>query len=667
MKALLDRLPGAHPARLKWYAAAGVLLVVLFAWLLRPRASAESTEYYEVRRGVFTVSIVEGGALAAVSEVSIRSEVEGTARIIYLVPEGTFVKEGDLLVQLDSAQAEDQVNQQQINFEKARFGLIQAQEELAIQKSTVDSEIRTSEMKVRVAKLDLEKFEEGQQMVSLIEASNKLVQAEAQLAVNLEKYYWTTNLHAKGFETKQVADADRLSVLNTRNSLIIATNTIWMLEKYDIPKEREQLLSALRVAENDLLRVQAQSKANIAQAEADLLTQANTLTLNSNKLARDRRNLANTSIRAPQDGLVVFAVNEGRFSSESLIEEGATVRNRQEIIKLPDTSRMKVTVRVHESHVNMIRAGLPAYVILDSMPDVRFAGRIERVALLPDTQMRWANPNLKVYNTDVLITDALPDVKPGVSAKAEIIITNIAEALSVPIQAVTTLRGRQVVYVQNRGEAEPRPVEVGMYNTRFIQIISGVREGDRVLLAPPFDSQSKDIEGEILSPDEKAKVSVTNAPASPSTPPGAPPAPLEETSKTPPREPSLAAAGEAAAELAQRPASRSGGAPRFNPEEMLKQYDKDGDGQLSAEERETMRAAFGAQGGGSRFNREEMLRRFDKDGDGQLSEEERAAMRQGRGGRSEGREGARPSGPRNSESAPGQPAADAGRSEGATR
>jgi hypothetical protein len=92
-----------------------------------------------------------------------------------------------------------------------------------------------------------------------------------------------------------------------------------------------------------------------------------------------------------------------------------------------------------------------------------------------------------------------------------------------------------------------------------------------------------------------------------------------------------------------------------------------------------MRAAFGArfggqgrggrggQEGGSRFNREEMLKQFDKDGDGQLSEEERAAMRQGRGSRSENRDGERPSGPRTSEPGSPQPVAEAERPDGATR
>lgn len=559
-----------------------VLVVVLGALaflLFRPGKDTQATAFHEVRRGTFTVSIVEGGTLAAVSEVSVRNEVEGVARIIYIVPEGSFVKEGDLLVELDSAQALDQVNQQQIAYEKAQFGLIQAEQTLEIQRSATNSDIRAAALKVRFAELEKRRFEEGQRMVDLVDASNRLVQAEAQLSVNLENFFNTTNLVEKGYETRNRLDSDRLAVLNSRNSLIIASNTLWLLSTFNHPKQREQLLSDVEEARNELDRVVAQSIRRMAQYQADLLTQSNTLVLNQRKLERDRRNLEATKIRAPQDGLVVYASGENRFSSESLIEEGATVRNRQEIIKLPDTSRMKVTIKVHESHVNMIRPGLPAFVTLDSMPDERFAGTVEKVGLLPDTQSRWGNPNLKVYNTDVHVTDRLPDVKPGVSAKAEIIITNIADTLSVPIQCVTTLKGKQVVYLADRGSGTPRPVEVGVYNTKFIQITSGLKEGDRVILSPPYDTESRDLAGEVLPAEEKAKVKVTNAP--PATP----------------VTPRAAVAG----------ASPAGGG---NREEMLKRFDRNGDGNIDDAERAEIDKTFGGRpGGGSRSNRQDRANR----------------------------------------------------------
>ncbi len=630
---------------------AGAVLAVLFVWWLWPRGDGDgsATAYHEVRRSTFTVSIVEGGTLAAVSEVSVRNEVEGTARVIYIVPEGTFVKKGDLVVELDSAQAQDQVNQQQINFEKAQFALVQAQEQLGIQRSSVESDIRAAELKVYFAELDLKKYEQGQRVVDLVEATNKLVQAEAQLKVNEQNYSWTTNLAARGYETKQKEDVDRLTVLNNRNSLIVASNSIWMLDQFDIPKQRELFLSNLREAKKDLERVQAQSRAKIAQAEADLQTQSNTLALNSKKLERDRKNLAATKVYAPQDGLVVYAAGENRFSSESLIEEGAVVRNRQELIKLPDTSRMKVTVKVHESHISMIREGLPAFVTLDSIPDEHFSGAVERVALLPDTQARWGNPNLKVYNTEVHITQPLPDnIKPGVSAKAEIIITNIENALSVPIQAVTTLKGRQVVYLANGRNPSPKPVEVGLYNTKFIQVISGLNEGDRVLLAPPLDLHEKDLEGAVLPDDEKAKVKVTNAPPASPRPGGqrgsdftsAGPSGTNGTAATGMRSEGAqprnrersagagagAGAGRGGEGTARIPdAGRGGGAPdqegapgqpgqgqgqagqgrpRFDREAMMKRFDTDGDGTLSESERAAMTEALGAARGGNRGNRQ---------------------------------------------------------------
>ena len=528
-------------------ALAGVLLV----WWLRPGNSLATTASHEIRRGNFAVSVVEGGNLSAVSEVSVRNEVEGVARIIFIVPEGSYVMENDLLVELDSAQAQDQVNQQQIAYERARFGVIQAEQTLEIQRSTTNSEIRAAELKWRFAELDLRKFDEGQRIVDLVDASNKLVTAQAQLAVNLDTYNNTRRLAAKGYETKLREDGDRLTVLNNTNSLIVASNNLWMLRTFDHPKQREKFESDVREATNELARAVAQSIRRIAQYEADLLTQSNTLVLNSRKLERDKKNLDACRIYAPQDGLVVYASGENRWSSESLIEEGATVRNRQEIIKLPDTSRMKVTVKVHESHVNMIRPGQPAFVTLDSMPDERFAGIVEKVGLLPDTSSRWGNPNLKVYNTDIHITDKLPDVKPGVSAKAEIIITNVESALSVPIQAVTTLKGQQVVYLARaNGNGDPRPVEVGLYNTKYIQILSGVKEGDRVLLSPPFDTQSKDLTGEILAPDEKARIKFTNT-----TPPA--------------------------------------GSTRINREDVLKRYDRDKDGKLNDQEKAAMERAFG--------------------------------------------------------------------------
>jgi HlyD family secretion protein len=537
------------------------------------------TAFFEAKRGDFVVSIVEGGTLQAVNEVVIRNEVEGTARVIYIVPEGSYVKEGDILVELDSSQAQDQVNQQEINYEKARLALIQAQSELQIQRSMTNSAIDAAMLALKFAKMDLEKFEELESEVLKFEARNKLDAAMEQLLVSKENYKFTTNLAASGYETQQRVDSDRLSVIANQNSVIAASNTVEMLLNYDILKQREQYESNVREAQKELDRVIAKSISKIAQYEADLLTQTNTLSLSRDKLERDRKNVDGTTITAPQDGLVVYPSSDNRWSSESMIEEGATVRNRQELIKLPDTSQMKVSIKVHESHVNMVQRGQPAYVVLDSMPDQRFRATVSYVGVVPDTQSRFGNPNLKVYKTEVLVVDPLPDVKPGVSAKAEIVITNIANAISVPIQAVTTLAGKQVCYVKRGSGTEPEPVQVGLFNTKFIEIVSGLEEGDQVLLTPPYDTEAKDIEGSLLA--DLDTTSLTNTPASA----------LPGGDRMEPRQrPNGMGGGEREAGGQERGPGGAGGG--FDPQAMMRQFDTDGDGQLSESERAAMRAQF---------------------------------------------------------------------------
>ncbi|MCW5555217.1 MAG: efflux RND transporter periplasmic adaptor subunit [Verrucomicrobiae bacterium] len=593
-------------------AAAGLVVVLLIALALRPGTDRKAVSYYEVKRGDFLISIVEGGTIEAVNEVVVRNEVEGTARIIYIVPEGTYVKKGDLLVELDSSSTLDSVNQQQINVEKAQFSLIQAQQQLEIQKSTVDSELSAARLKVEFAESDLKKYLDGEAKQNLRNAQIEITNVVESLQINKERLEWTEKLYAKGYETKANLDSHRLAVSQSELRLEQANRALWLLENFEAPKRKRTLESALEEAQEDYERVRLQGERKLAQASADVETQRKTLDLNQAKLDRDKKQLEATKIHAPQDGLVVYSTGGGggggggRFSTESMIEEGAVVRNRQELIKLPDVSEMKLQVKIHESHINQIRPGLPAYVVLDSMPDQRFRGFVARVAPLPDSSSRWGNPNLKVYATEVRITDRLPDVKPGVSARAEVVITNLADVLTVPIQAVTTLRGQQVAYLASN-PPRPVPVNVGLYNQRFIEITTGLSEGDRVLLSPPFDTQDKDLGGALMAKGDEMPTVDSNQVSRALAPRngverGGPSAAFPRAAANPGTE---GLGSERGANVGDAPTARTGESPRAarpegerggnfpNREEILKQFDTNGDGELDESERAAMRERFG--------------------------------------------------------------------------
>ena len=172
-----------------------------------------------------------------------------------------------------------------------------------------------------------------------------------------------------------------------------------------------------------------------------------------------------------------------------LLEEGMMVRQRQELIRLPDVSKMLAEIKIEEARVSQVRAGLTAYIELKNVPHRRFKGTVRRVAFLPDSQALWLNPDLKVFATDVLVDEDLPILKPGVSANVEVIITNLTKVLSVPIQTVVRFNGESVCFIKKGMRVTPVPVTTGWFNDAFVEITSGLKEGDLVLLAPVSDDE----------------------------------------------------------------------------------------------------------------------------------------------------------------------------------
>ena len=484
-------------------AAVGAILIFLLVAMYRGGGDVEDAmAYFKVARGDFLVSIVEGGTLQAVNEVTVRNEVDGTSRIIYIVPEGSVVKKGELIVELDTEQAEKELNEQLIRFEDDNADYIKSKTEVIITKSTVESDIRKAELGVQFAEMDLEKFEQIEKEQEMRNAQIEIITAQESLKLAEERLEWSEKLTKEGFETKSNLDRDKLAVTNQSLGLEKAESVRKMLSEFDLAKMEAEYRSVFEEAKRELERVKKQGESRILQANTQRDIDKRKLELSQTKLAQLQEQMAATKLYAPQDGLLVYATNRNRYSSESIIEEGATIRQRQAIVKIPDTSEMKVEIKVHESHVNQVKPGQKAFVVLDSLPDNRYVGEVTKIGVLPDAQSRFSNNNLKVYATEIVILDELPDIKPGVSARAEIVITNLEDVLTIPIQCVTTVKGKQVCYVKGLGGPQLVEVEIGLFNNKFIEIKSGLEPGDRVLLAPPIDA-SIDLGGALIHEDEE--------------------------------------------------------------------------------------------------------------------------------------------------------------------
>ena len=480
MKALLQK-------RILIPLAAVLLIIALIVG--SGNSDADTTLNHTVKRGDFVISIVEGGTLEAVNEVVVKNTIDGDSRIIWLIPEGTYVKKDDLLVEFDTGEAEKNVEEQRVEFESRQAALVKAENDLIITRSTSESDISTAKLDVEFATMDLEKFEKLERIHKVREAELKIDTAEEALKLAQQRYEWSIKLSDKGYETKSQVDRDKLDVSLKSKEFETAKSTHQMLETFDLQKEYAEFVSNKKETIASLDRVIKQGESKIAQDEAAVSSSKITLKLTENSLAKRIAQLKATKVKAPQDGLVIYAKPRSRWGDDAQIAEGSTVRNRATLISIPDVSSMKVSVKIHESMISQIKKGQKAYIVLDSLPDQRFDGEVTKVAILPDSDRNWSNPDLKVYATEITIDGTIEGVKPGISAKVEIVIEELTNVLTVPIQAVTTVDGKQLCYRNNGGDLEPLEVEVGKFNTKYIEIRSGLEEDQEIILNPPLDNR----------------------------------------------------------------------------------------------------------------------------------------------------------------------------------
>ena len=467
--------------------------------------------YHTVRRGDFLVSIVEGGTLAATSEYTVRNDTDYTAQIIDIVPEGTVVAKGDLLVELDSSNIREKIISQELAVESARQAVEDANDALILGKLTWEATIEEDELKHEFAKSDLEKYQKGDWPILEKNLEGKITIAKEELERAKDRLEKTIQLKEKGYATEVELKADQLSLKKQELNIDQYEQELEVARKYDYPKRVRLLQANVKEAELDLLRTRQKAKTSIASYESSHLSRQKTLEAYIERLANYKTQLELSTIYAPKPGLVVYQQPTSyRYPG---IEVGSEISSKYRILTLPDVEQMMLEIKVHESHVRQVKPGLACYVTIDSMPEHRFTGFVRRVAPLPDTKSRYYNPNLKVYETEIWINEKLSDLKPGVSGRAEIVVTNLTDVLTVPIQAVTTKDGKQVCFVRKGVDDKAVEVQVGLFNDSMIEIRTGLTVGDRVLLSPLSLGDQIAMEGGFVDGKD---LSDPNAPKPPS-------------------------------------------------------------------------------------------------------------------------------------------------------
>lgn len=493
---------------LRWLFFLAIIAAAGWWYWQRPKplsAEQQSRIFAKVERGPLVINLTEAGSIKPREQIVIKSQVEGRNAILFIVPEGQKVSKGDVLIELDASAQQDNLVNQEITVQNSNASYTQATENMEVVKNQAKADVDKAELALRFAKEDLVKYKDGDYPKTLNELESKVTLAAEELQRARDTLKWSKTLFEEKYLSETEYRSDELSCRRAELNLVTAQNNVSLLQEYTYKRQIAQLESDVAQSEMALERIRRSTRANIVQAEAQLLARELELNRQKKRLEKINDQIAKSTITAPTDGLVIYATSAGnrwRGNTEPL-QEGQEVFERQELIYLPTADTFIAEVKIHETYLKKIYIGLPVRVRIDALPGQIFMGKITKIAPLPDAQSMFMNPDLKVYNTIVELEGGDGVLKSGMNCEAEIIIEQHQDALYVPIQCVVRISGKPVVYVKNGDDLERRDVEIGLDNNRMVHVISGLEEGEEILITPPLQDAVS-----IRATDEIADINI---------------------------------------------------------------------------------------------------------------------------------------------------------------
>jgi len=260
--------------------------------------------------------------------------------------------------------------------------------------------------------------------------------------------------YAREFQSKDEEIFSRSEIIESQIDQGLATR------RKDHARETRQLQEELSTVELELIELQ-KKKAEFKISQADSA-------------------LRSLEVRAPHAGIFVLERNW-----RGVTQVGASVWPGQPLAEIPRLDVMQAKVYVLEADAGGLKEGVEAEVVLEAYPLTRYRATVKKVAAL--AQRRNRRSPVQYFEVILELERTDPDLmKPGQRVRAELLLADLDDVLSVPRQAVIKEEdGDTRVYRRSAGEYELVKVELGASALGRVVVEKGLEEGDVIALADP--------------------------------------------------------------------------------------------------------------------------------------------------------------------------------------
>ncbi len=454
-------------------------------WLIGPgpshaeRKGESSVQTWVVKRTDVRSGVWAMGELAASRSVVVKNRLPGAdGRILWIVEDGTEVKEGDVLVRLDASGFNAELERLQAELSGQKAVLEAARQSRLGEMAKVEQQNAVAASKVAGARLRLKTAEQGEGPME-----EGRLEGEYQKALE-EEHRWNgyvedlKRVQESGHNVAGELKSASEKLVQLREKSALAKKQLEGYRDFVLPAKLEEARVAVGDAEAERRRTEEAGQHAIARADSEIdKVRAQTGALES-RIRELQRIVADATIRAPGSGLVVLRENniEGRARKPQV---GDRVYQDFPLLELPDPSAMEVRARVRELDLESLRASKAGEVLVEAVPDVVYPAELKQVGALA---LRKEGEEEKYFNVSLSLTRSDARLRPGMTARVFLLRQERPGVLAVPREYVANREGRFVCQVRDaRGRLAEKPVELGVEGRVLMEVRSGLKEGDVVV------------------------------------------------------------------------------------------------------------------------------------------------------------------------------------------
>ncbi len=452
-------------------------------------ASHTDAEVATASTSSFDVILTANGELAAKKQTELRNTLEMESTIGEIVEEGKSVKKDEVLVRINDEELQKQKDAEELELTGATSEAVSAQKAYEIQEIENEAAMNKAKVTLELALLDLKKWE-GENAAKLQELQLDLEAASKDHERATEKYEKAIALHERQFLSTDQLKQDEVTRIQAESKLKTATTALDVHKQFTQVKERRKLESDIAEATAEVERVTRKNESELSSKMAARDRAAAEKAQRERQLAKIKRQIEQTVIKAPTDGLVVYntSIQPAWWgNNQGPMAIGRKVYPNETIIVLPDTTEMLAQIKVHESLVNRIKPGLKAAVRIDAAQGKTFEGVVDSVGIMAQQGGGWGGDNVREYEVKIAlkIPEGSPPLKPSMRCEAQVTTEKVENVLSVPLTSVFNEGPRTVVYAVRGGKYQRLGVKVGRRSDLMAEITEGLKPGEQVLLREP--------------------------------------------------------------------------------------------------------------------------------------------------------------------------------------